>query len=61
VLAVCTYHTQDHLWRIPLTVKQLAPEARFALRPHCVDGFDVVCYAIPPGRASRFSAEEDRA
>ncbi|HJT87183.1 MAG TPA: FkbM family methyltransferase [Bryobacteraceae bacterium] len=58
LLAVCTYHTQDHLWRIPLKLQQLAPEARLALRPHCEDGFDVVCYAIPPHRAGSVSAEE---
>lgn len=55
VLAICTYHTQDHLWRVPLKIRELAPDARLVLRPYCEDGFDLVCYAIPPGRSERLS------
>ena len=57
LVAACTYHTQDHLWRVPLCLRRLTPEGRLALRPYRVDGFDVVCYSIPPDRAS--SADEE--
>jgi FkbM family methyltransferase len=50
LLAVCAYHTQDHLWRIPLRIRELMPDARLMLRPHFMDGFDLVCYAAPPNR-----------
>jgi len=50
VLAVSTYHQQSHLWEIPLAIAQLNSEYRFALRPHGTEGWDLVCYAIPPER-----------
>jgi FkbM family methyltransferase len=59
LLAVCAYHTQDHLWRVPLLIRDLAPGSRLLLRPHRGDGFDLVCYAIPPDRVTS-SAREDR-
>ena len=52
LLAICTYHQQDHLWQIPLTLRQLLPESRLFLRAHCLDGFDLVCYAVPKERPS---------
>jgi FkbM family methyltransferase len=52
-LAICAYHTQDHLWRIPLRIRELHPDATLLLRPHCADGFDLVCYALPPDRSER--------
>ena len=50
VLAVSTYHQQSHLWEIPLAIAQWNSEYRFALRPHGTEGWDLVCYAIPPER-----------
>jgi FkbM family methyltransferase len=50
VLAICCYHQQDHLWSIPRLIRSLNPDYRFFLRPHVVDVWDLVCYAIPPGR-----------
>jgi FkbM family methyltransferase len=50
VLAVCAYHRQDHLWRIPATMRSLNPDYRIFLRPHTRLVEDLVCYAIPPGR-----------
>jgi FkbM family methyltransferase len=49
-LAVCVYHRPDDLWKIPRLMHALAPEAWLALRSHRADGFDLVCYAVPPGR-----------
>ena len=47
-LAICAYHFQVHLWQVPLRMDDLMPGARLLLRPHCADGFDLVCYAVPP-------------
>ncbi len=51
VLAICCYHSQDHLWKIPLLIHSLNPDYRFYLRPHDLEMWDLVCYAIPPHRA----------
>jgi FkbM family methyltransferase len=51
VLAICCYHRQDHLWKIPLFIHSLNAGYRFYLRPHDIETFDLVCYAIPPHRA----------
>jgi FkbM family methyltransferase len=50
VLAICLYHTQDHLWRIPLFLRSLREDYHLFLRPHQVDGWQLVCYAVPPTR-----------
>lgn len=46
-LATCCYHLQDHLWSIPLLIQSLNPNYNFYLRPHDLEGWDLVCYAIP--------------
>jgi len=53
VLAVCVYHRQDDLWRVPLLFRELEPEARLALRMYWRDSFDLVCFAVPPERVSQ--------
>jgi len=50
VLAICTYHLQNHLWKIPLLIQSINPNYRFFLRPHLLEGWDLVCYAIPKSR-----------
>jgi len=50
VLAVCVYHQQDHLWRIPLMLREWRADYAFFLRPHNEEGWDLVCYAIPRAR-----------
>jgi FkbM family methyltransferase len=58
-LAICSYHLQDHLWEVPRQINDLMPGARLLLRPHCPDGFDLVCYAVPPqGREFDTSMED---
>jgi FkbM family methyltransferase len=47
VLAICVYHRQNHLWKIPLLIKSFSEQYRFFLKAHQEDGWDVVCYAIP--------------
>jgi FkbM family methyltransferase len=50
ILAVCVYHKQDHLWRIPLLLHKLREDYAFFLRPHNEEGWDLVCYAVPRAR-----------
>jgi FkbM family methyltransferase len=50
VLAVCSYHRQDHVWRIPRLINSFASGYRFFLRPHLLEVWDLVCYAIPEER-----------
>jgi FkbM family methyltransferase len=57
-LAICLYHVQDHLWRIPSHIHDLMGEAQLFLRQYCVNGFELVCYAIPPGREIDLSQED---
>lgn len=53
IVAVCVYHLQDHLWRLPLLVHSMVSDYRFHLRPYNEEGWDLVCYAVP-GERSRF-------
>lgn len=50
VLAVCVYHAQDHLWRIPLLLRSWRDDYALFLRPHNEEGWDLVCYAVPRAR-----------
>jgi FkbM family methyltransferase len=50
ILTVCAYHCQDHLWQIPLFVHSLSSQYRFFLRPHGVEVWDLICYAVPVSR-----------
>lgn len=50
ILCVCAYHRQSDLWNIPLLIHTLCPDYRFHLRPHLLEGWDLVCYAIPHNR-----------
>ena len=50
LLAVCVYHQQDHLWRIPSLIRSLSSRYRFFLRAHNEEGWELVCYAVPVNR-----------
>jgi FkbM family methyltransferase len=50
ILTVCSYHQQDHLWVIPLLIHSIRPDYRFYLRPHLLEVWDLVCYAVPANR-----------
>jgi FkbM family methyltransferase len=50
VLTICSYHKQDHLWSIPRLIHAIRPDYRFYLRPHLIEVWDLVCYAIPANR-----------
>jgi FkbM family methyltransferase len=53
ILAVCVYHSQNHLWRVPLLLRSLWSDYEFFLRSHEVEGWESVCYAVPPERLLR--------
>ncbi len=50
VLAICVYHTQRDIWRIPLLIRSRYPTYQLYLRTYDGDGFQTVLYAVPPGR-----------
>lgn len=50
ILAISAYHRQSDLWTIPLLIHELNPSYSIYLRPHDLEGWDLVCYAIPPNR-----------
>lgn len=51
ILAICVYHTQSDIWRIPLLVREMLPEHSLYLRAYEGDGFQTVMYAVPPDRS----------
>jgi FkbM family methyltransferase len=46
ILTISAYHLQDHLWNIPLLIHELNPDYSLHLRPHMLEGWDLVCYAL---------------
>lgn len=56
ILAICVYHTQSDIWRIPLLVHEMLPEHGLYLRAYEGDGFQTVMYAMPPVRLRGHSA-----
>lgn len=49
ILAVCVYHLQSHLFRVPLLISSLCPDYTLFVRRQGLDG-DLVCFAIPNER-----------
>lgn len=52
VWAVCLYHRQDDLWRIPLMIASISDRYRLFLRRYAEECWELVCYAIPIERLS---------
>ncbi len=50
VLAICSYHRQEDLWQIPTLIRSFSDQYYFFLRPHLLEVWDLVCYAIPANR-----------
>ena len=50
VLAVCAYHTSDHLWEIPLLIHAIQPDYRLFFRRYAEGAFEIVWYGVPPDR-----------
>jgi len=53
MIAIATYHCQDHLWRVPLAIHALWSEYLLYLRPHNEEGWDLILYAVPTDRVHR--------
>jgi len=45
-IAVSVYHKIEHLWEIPLYLKNIVPEYRIFFRHHSPLEYETVCYAI---------------
>jgi FkbM family methyltransferase len=45
-LAICVYHSPDHLWKIPMLIQKWDLGYEFYLRNHAYNGFETVMYAI---------------
>ena len=50
VLAICLYHRSEHLWQLPNQIHAIAPGYSFYIRRYAEDCWELVCYAVPPGR-----------
>jgi hypothetical protein len=50
VLAICLYHTQEHLWEIPLLLQSFSDQYAFFLRRYSDHCWESVCYAVPRER-----------
>jgi FkbM family methyltransferase len=50
VLAICVYHQQAHVWQIPRIVAGMSDQYASYLRPHLLEGWDLVYYGIPRNR-----------
>jgi len=50
VLAICLYHSLEHLWQIPLLIQSLNNEYKFFLRRYADECWEIVCYAVPVNR-----------
>jgi hypothetical protein len=51
LLSICVYHSQHHVWSIPLQICAMRPDYRLYLRPFVPESWDLVCYAVPPHRS----------
>ena len=54
ILAVCTYHTQEHLWRVPLLIQSISDNYKFFFRRYSDECWETVCYALPRNRLKIF-------
>ena len=50
ILAICAYHLQEDIWRLPLLIRRLCPEYRMYLKAYRGDAIQTVVYAVPPER-----------
>jgi FkbM family methyltransferase len=50
ILSICVYHSQSHLWSIPLQIMSMHSSYKLYLRPFVPESWDLVCYAIPNDR-----------
>ena len=51
-LAICLYHRQEDLWKLPALIHSLSDKYKLFLRSHAEQCWELVCYAIPPERVA---------
>jgi len=51
IVAACAYHKCEHLWTLPILLKEALPDYRISLRRYAEECWETVYYAIPPERA----------
>lgn len=56
ILAICVYHLQEDIWRLPLLIREICPDYRMYLKTYSGDAIQTVAYAVPPGRIMRSAA-----
>ena len=56
ILAVCAYHKCEHLWTLPVLIKNALPEYEIFLRRYAEECWETVYYAIPPERLTSRAA-----
>ena len=50
ILAICLYHSFNHLWDIPNYLHALVPDYKLYLSRHADECWESICYAIPSFR-----------
>jgi FkbM family methyltransferase len=58
ILAICAYHKCEHLWTLPVLIKNALPEYEIFLRRYAEECWETVYYAIPPERLSSQKTQE---
>jgi FkbM family methyltransferase len=51
ILAICAYHKCEHLWTLPVLIKNALPDYEIFLRRYAEECWETVYYAIPPQRS----------
>jgi FkbM family methyltransferase len=58
ILAICAYHKCEHLWTLPVLIKNALPEYEIFLRRYAEECWETVYYAIPPERLTSEKSQE---
>ena len=58
ILAICAYHKCEHLWTLPVLIKNALPEYEIFLRRYAEECWETVYYAIPPERMRFENSQE---
>jgi FkbM family methyltransferase len=58
ILAICAYHKCEHLWTLPVLIKNALPEYEIFLRRYAEECWETVYYAIPPERLRSGKSQE---
>ena len=45
-LAICSYHYQEDLWKIPLLIRSIDPNYKLYLRHYNSEIFETICYGV---------------